>query len=470
MRKLLYSTLFLSMMAFVFSSCKKEETTPTNPTATLMTEGTDAATGKASVTYKDLGEGTGTATWTKDKVYILDGLVFVNEGQTLTIEAGTVVKGKPGEAASASALVVARGGKIEAVGTAAAPIIFTAESDKLDGSLGTQNGLWGGLIILGKSGLNSGQGQSAIEGIPDTEKRGLYGGTEDTDNSGTLKYVSIRHGGTNIGANNEINGLTLGGVGSGTTIDYVEIFANQDDGIEWFGGTVNVSHAVVSHCGDDHLDYDEGYRGDKNQFLFIYQATAAGDRGGEHDGGTSPEDGTPYATPKFYNVTLVGNGGKKALTFRDNAGGKYYNSIFFNWDKAVDIEYIKDGESSKKRFDANDLLLENNTFSNITAGTTADKLFVPAYVKDDDDVIVADKYPAETDRNAFVTSLNSYFTTAGNVYTADVISRANVVPATDNATVSAGAPNTAAYRGAFAAGQTPWYSGWTAIAAQNLVK
>ncbi|WP_157558818.1 hypothetical protein [Microscilla marina] len=470
MRKLLYSTLFLSMMAFVFSSCKKDETTPTNPTATLITEGTDAATSRASVSYKDQGEGTGTTTWTKDKVYILDGLVFVNDGQTLTIEAGTVIKGKPGEAANASALVVARGGKIQAVGTATEPIIFTAESDKLDGSLGTQNGLWGGLIVLGKAGLNSGQGQSAVEGIPDTETRGLYGGTIDTDNSGTLKYVSIRHGGTNIGANNEINGLTLGGVGSGTTIDYVEVFANQDDGIEFFGGTVSVTHAVVSHCGDDNIDYDEGYRGENNQFFLIYQATAAGDRGGEHDGGTSPEDGTPYATPKFYNITYVGNGSKRALTFRDNAGGKYYNSIFFNWDKGIDIEYIKDGESSKKRFDAKDLLLENNTFSNITAGTTADKLLVPNYVKDDNDVIVADKYPAEADRNAFVASLNSYFATAGNTYEANAITRANVVPANNNTAVSTGAPTAAAYRGAFAAGQTPWYNTWTALAAQNLVQ
>lgn len=470
MRKLLYSTLFLSMMAFVFSSCKKEETaTPTDPTATTITDGTDSATGKTSVTYKDNGKGTGTVTWSKDKVYVLDGFVFVNDGQTLTIEAGTVIKGKPGTAASASALVVARGGKIEAVGTAAAPIIFTAENDPLDGSLGTQTGLWGGLIVLGKAGLNSGV-QTAIEGIPDTETRGIYGGAEDTDNSGTLKYISIRHGGTNIGANNEINGLTLGGVGSATTIDYVEVFANQDDGIEFFGGTVSVSHAVVSYCGDDNVDYDEGYRGTSNQFYFIYQATSAGDRGGEHDGGTSPEDGTPYATPKFYNVTYVGNGGKKALTFRDNAGGEYYNSIFFNWVKGVDIEFIKDGESSKKRFDASQLKLENNTFSNITAGTTGDKLFVPAYVKDDNDAIVADKYPADADRTAFTDALTAYFTSAGNTATADVISRANVVPTADNATVTTGAPTTAAYRGAFAAGQTPWYSTWTALSAQNLVK
>lgn len=468
MRKLLYSALFLSMLAFVFSSCKKEETTPADDTSTLITDGTDAATGKASVTYKDRGKGTGTVNWTKDKVYVLDGFVFVNDGQTLTIEAGTVIKGKSGTAADASALIVARGGKIMAEGTAAAPIIFTAEADKLDGSLGTQTGLWGGLIILGKAGLNSSPGQTAVEGIPDTETRGIYGGADDADNSGTLKYISIRHGGTNIGANNEINGLTLGGVGSGTTIDYVEVFSNADDGIEYFGGTVSIKHAVVSYCGDDNVDYDEGYRGTENQFFFIFQSPNAGDRGGEHDGGTSPEDGTPYATPAFWNVTYVGNGGKKALTFRDNAGGKYYNSIFFNWDKAVDIEFIKDGQSSKIRFDNKDLVLENNTFSNITAGSTGDKLFKAAFVKDKNDVIVADKYPAQTDRDAFATTLTNYFTTAGNTYMMDAISRTNVVPATDNATVTTGGP--ANYRGAFQAGQAPWYSGWTAIASQSLVK
>ena len=281
--------------------------------------------------------------WTKDKTYILDGLVFVNDGQTLNIEAGTIIKGKPGEAENSSALIVARGGKIMAEGTAAEPIIFTFENDNGSGQSPTLRGQWGGLIVLGKAGLNSNPGESAIEGIPTTEVRGLYGGTDNADNSGVIKYVSIRHGGTNIGNDNEINGLTLGGVGSGTVIDYVEIIANKDDGIEWFGGTAQAKHLLSIFCGDDGFDYDEGFRG-MVQFGIIHQdpTADAADRGGEHDGGTDPETGTPYAIPVFVNITSIGNPGSRTITFRDNAGGQYHNSIFINYGKGIDIEDLKD--------------------------------------------------------------------------------------------------------------------------------
>ena len=170
--------------------------------------------------------------WTSDNVYILDGFVFVNDGQTLSIEAGTVVKGKPGQEELASALIVARGGKIIANGTAENPIIFTAEADDLNGSVADQaTGLWGGIIILGKGATNNSTAEKAIEGIPTSETRGLYGAatTVEDDNSGSMKYVSIRHGGTNIGEGNEINGLTLGAVGSASTFSYIEVVANADD-------------------------------------------------------------------------------------------------------------------------------------------------------------------------------------------------------------------------------------------------
>ena len=169
-----------------------------------------------------------------------------------TIEAGTVIKGQPGQGENASALVVARGGKIFAEGTATNPIIFTSTADDVtdpnDLPLDAR-GLWGGVIILGKASLNSSPGETPIEGIEVTETRGLYGGSDDADNSGVFRYVSIRYGGTDIGAGNEINGLTMGGVGSGTVIDHVEVANNADDGFEWFGGTVNASHLVVTTVG-----------------------------------------------------------------------------------------------------------------------------------------------------------------------------------------------------------------------------
>ncbi len=328
------------------------------------------------ITDADLLAAGNNVTWTKNNTYVLDGFVFVNDGQTLNIEAGTIIQGKPGEGTDASALIVAKGGKIEAVGTVAEPIIFTFEGDA-GGTSPSVRGQWGGLVILGKASLNSSPGTTAIEGIPTTEIRGLYGGTDDTDNSGTLKYVSIRHGGTNIGADNEINGLTLGGVGSGTTIDYVEIIGNKDDGIEWFGGTVSATHLISAYCADDALDYDEGFRG-LNQFVIIHQDPTSGnaDRGGEHDGGTDPETGTPYATPIFFNVTSVGNSESKAITFRDNAGGEYHNSIFINYAKGIDVEYLKgQDQHTYTQFEDGNLKLENNVFFNIDAGETGEDLF-----------------------------------------------------------------------------------------------
>ena len=154
------------------------------------------------------------------------------------------------------------GAKIDAQGTASSPIIFTSVADDIEsGQVVSPNltpdlaGLWGGLIILGNApGSFAGDvTEIQIEGIPPSDTNGLYGGTDVSDNSGVLKYVSIRHGGANIGEGNEINGLTLGGVGSGTVIENIEVVANQDDGIEWFGGTVDVKNVVVWNAGDDAL-------------------------------------------------------------------------------------------------------------------------------------------------------------------------------------------------------------------------
>jgi len=324
---LLAATLIISLF---ITSCKKDED-----------ESQEIEPPKEGVVLTDNnGNGIGTRTLYKDTTYILDGFVFVNEGQTLTIQAGTVIKAKPGQGESASALIVARGAKIFAEGTKDEPIIFTAESDLLNGNIGNNvRGLWGGLIVLGKARLNTIPAEQQIEGIPTTETRGAFGGNDDADNSGIIKYVSIRHGGTDIGAGNEINGLSLGAVGSATVIDYVEIIANADDGIEFFGGTVQVKHALVAYCGDDSFDYDMGYRG-KGQFWVSIQSDDS-DRNGEHDGGTDPEDGQPYAIPTIYNATYIGvTTNKSIITFRDNAGGFYFNSIFVNHQAGIDIEKL----------------------------------------------------------------------------------------------------------------------------------
>lgn len=328
----------------------------------------------------DDGSGTGTTTWKKGENYLLDGFVFVNPGQTLTIEAGAVIKARTGQGENASALIVARGATIIAEGTQEEPIIFTVEGDDLEGSVPVEaRGLWGGIIILGNAQLNSEFNESKIEGIPLSESRGIYGGSINNDNSGILKYVSIRHGGTNIGDDNEINGLTLGGVGSGTTIEYIEVISNEDDGFEFFGGTVNCKYLVSAFCGDDAFDFDEGYHG-KGQFLVAIQAPSLGDNLAEHDGGINPIYGEPYSIPEIYNATYIGNGqltSSNLMVFSDDGGGKYYNSIFTNQLSGIEIEYTDGANDSYSQFESENLVLANNIFYQIEGNNNS--LILSAY-------------------------------------------------------------------------------------------
>ncbi len=376
------------MRTLIFASC-----------AALMPFMAGAAT--IDVTDADIAPNTNVV-WTADNEYVLNGLVFVDPGASLTIQPGTVIKGKPGQGENSSALVVARGGKIFASGTADQPIVFTAEADDVNDPNDLPldaRGLWGGVIILGNAGLNSEPGETPIEGIPTTESRGLYGGNNDADNSGVFRYVSIRHGGTDIGAGNEINGLTMGGVGSGTVIEYIEVYNNKDDGYEWFGGTVNAKYLVSAFNGDDSFDYDEGFRG-KGQFWFAILDAETGNRAGEHDGGTTPEDGTPYATPAIYNATYIGSGefstngdNDTVLEIRDNAGGHYINSIFTDFaNEGIDVEDLDSGEDSRARLEAGDLKLANNIWWGFGAGNELDAIapddFVAAHLAANDNRIV----------------------------------------------------------------------------------
>ena len=203
-----------------------------------------------TITDNDL-QGNQTYNWTSNNTYLLDGFVFLEAGGVLNIEAGTVIKGKesPTTSDNASALIITRDAQINAIGTAQQPIIFTAEIDDVNDSadlFADDRGLWGGLIILGNAQLANTTAETRVEGIPDGEDRAIFGGTDDADNSGTLRYVSIRHGGAELSPGNEINGLTLGGVGNGTVVENIEVVANQDDGVEWFGGTVNVKNVLVA--------------------------------------------------------------------------------------------------------------------------------------------------------------------------------------------------------------------------------
>lgn len=272
-----------------------------------------------------------TETWTANNVYELTGKVVVQSGHTLTIEPGTIIKAKEGSGTLASALVVPQGARINAVGTASNPIIFTSILDNIQpGQLTGTNlneadqGLWGGVVVLGYAPISAADGDdlAQIEGFPVTDAFGAYGGSDAADNSGTIAYVSIRHGGALIGAGNEINGLTLGGVGTGTSISNVEIVANLDDGIEMFGGTVDVSNVLVGFQGDDGVDIDMNYSGTVSNFMVINGSNS--DEAMEIDG---PE-GSTYTNGMFAleNGTVYTFGGTEARgDFKSKAQGSITN-------------------------------------------------------------------------------------------------------------------------------------------------
>ncbi|MEJ2104065.1 MAG: T9SS type A sorting domain-containing protein [Ignavibacteriaceae bacterium] len=440
---------------------------------------TSVTFGQIVVTDADIESGQ-TYNMTANNTYILDGRVYVEDNAVLNIEAGTVIKGKevPTAPEPVSALIICRGGKIFATGTQNEPIIFTAESDDLSDPtdlLYSDRKLWGGVIMLGKASINHVGGVNQIEGIPSTEPRAQYGGgltPDDSDNSGVLSYVSIRHGGYEIGSGNEINGLTLGAVGSGTTIDHVEVFANEDDGFEFFGGTVNTKYLVSAYCADDGFDYDEGFRG-KHQFWFaIKDPIDGGGRLGEHDGGTDPEDGQPYAIPIIYNATYIGPGatstpigdGAEAIIFRDNAGGKYYNSIITEYNGGnggygITVEDLASGEDSRARLEAGDLVLSDNFWWNFGASNNVDSVarqdFVRSHILANNNQIV-DPQINNIDRG----------------YNAILDPRPNV-----SSPAASGAPDptdpffdNVDYYGAFNPNSYLWTEGWTALSSNGITE
>ncbi len=357
-------------------------------------------------------------TWTNDKVYVLVGKVVVDNGVTLTIEPGTIIKGEEGTGTLSTALVVSRGGKINAVGTASQPIIFTSILDNIQpGELTGTNldendkGLWGGLMILGSAPISAADGDdvSQIEGIPTSDAFGAFGGTDAADNSGTLAYISIRHGGATIAPGNDINGLTLGGVGSGTSISNIEIFANSDDGVEFFGGSVNVSNILVSFQGDDGIDIDMNYSGTVSDFVVISH-DGVSDEGLEIDG---PE-GSTYVDGLFTleNGTVYTYGGGAAnADLKSKAQGNLNNVKMAN----AKIRASYQNACVDPKTDAFTYLTQANPklvftgteFSAVTVYTASDDGATPPVTCT---VPAADQTAAES---AAISSAATGFTTAG---------------------------------------------------------
>ena len=285
-----------------------------------------------SISYADLvtveGDITTDVVWTADNTYYLNNQAFVKDGVTLTIEAGTEILGRYDANYSADnpapCLVVEQGGKVMAQGTVDAPITFRSELSEDDPNYGNGRGLWGGLIINGYAPIANEGGTAAVEGLTGV----LYGGSDPDDNSGVLRYVRVWNGGSSIAPDNEINGITLAGVGRGTTVEYCEVALNLDDGFEMFGGTVDLKYCSAVSVGDDAFDTDAGYQG-RGQFLLVVRADDS-DKGHEMDSKTNGDlDSQPRSHPHFANVTVISSvaHGEDALRLREGTGGDFRNYI-----------------------------------------------------------------------------------------------------------------------------------------------
>lgn len=371
--------------------------------------------GAEATTIRVTGNITGTVNWTADKTYILGGRVTVVSGGILNIAAGTVIKGEAGSGANATALVIARGGKINANGTAASPIIFTSVADEIvSGQIASPNldpninGLWGGVLILGRApGSFAGNvTEVQIEGIPASDTNGLYGGNLPADDSGVFKFVSIRHGGANIGEGNEINGLTLGAVGSATIVENVEVVGNQDDGVEWFGGTVNVKNVIVWNAGDDAIDTDQAWGGTLDNFIAVCGSET--DHALEIDG---PE-GSFNAGHTVKNGTVVGSSVAELGDFRAGARGTFENIYFFNFPNPATSGGRGDLSLSGE-VDANGNPIGNKSLDNFTNG-----------------ILVFNKLEVTSPAGVALTSI---FRNGTHVHATDVALHANTIGATKSA-------------------------------------
>lgn len=413
---------------------------------------TSAASAGNVVLQGDLGVD---RTLSADSTYLLSGFVRVKPGVTLTIPAGTTLYGDYNTQGS---LIVLAGGKIMAQGTAARPIIFTSQFTAPGSSQAPQRGDWGGVIVLGNAPINVPGGKAAIEGPGDS-----YGGTNPDDDSGVLSYIRIEYAGIAFSPNNEINGITFGGVGRGTRVDHIQVSYANDDSFEWFGGTVNARY-LIAYCGlDDDFDTDFGFNG-KLQFLLGVRdpqvADVSGSNGFESDNDGSGSTNEPRTAATWWNVTLIGpkatsataihSNFKRGMHLRRSSQNKINNALVMGWPTGL----LVDGANSVSDAQAGTMYLKNSILSGMGANF------------------------ASTDA-AFQTNMESWFTTNGGRTFADNssllladafnLSNPNAMPLAGSPVWQGGAvpPNdgffdaTANHVGAF--GTADWTAGWSSF-------
>lgn len=316
---------------FFFASCGKDP-------ITIDDGGNGGALPNGATITGEIKENT---TLSKGNTYILKAGVHVKPGITLTIEEGVIVKSDPVEPVAAY-LLIEPGAKIYAVGTEDAPIVFTS------GKASPKTQDWGGIILTGKAPINVEGGVAASEmgaGVS-------YGGTDANDNSGVMKYVRVEYTGKKSNADKEHNGFTFEGVGAGTILEHLSVFKGADDGIEFFGGTVNLKYAVVYGAEDDSFDWTYGWSG-KGQFWVAIQGDEYADRGIEADNNGKNNSASPYSNPKLSNITLVGSlkaqtddgagtieaGKTRAMKLREGTKGILQNVVAYGFHSGIEVEH-----------------------------------------------------------------------------------------------------------------------------------
>ncbi len=307
-------------------------------------------------------------TWTRNNIYLLNGFVYVDNGATLTIESGTLIKG---DKANKGSLIIRQGAKINAAGTATQPIVFT--SNQPAGARAP--GDWGGVILLGRAPQNL-PGTPTIEGGVE----GTFGGTDPLDNSGVMQYVRIEFPGVAFLPDNEINGLTLGGVGAGTTLDHIQVTASGDDSFEWFGGTVNAKYLIAMAGTDDDFDTDNGFSG-RVQYGVAVRDPQRGDfaSGGLSNGFESDNDATgtantPITSAVFSNMTILMPNqttyatpfaGASGALLRRNSAESIFNTVFANRRFGVTLN-SNSANLTTANAASNALQVQNNVFAGYT--------------------------------------------------------------------------------------------------------
>lgn len=416
-----------------------------------------------SNTWTDTLQGNITATTTlqNTKRYLMLGTIFVKAGGDLVIPAGTQLFG---DKVSKASIVVERGGMIHANGSADAPVIFTSSQPVGNRSAGD----WGGIILLGRARINtaSGADTSAIEGISPAV---YYGGNNDADNSGVMRYCRIEYSGIALSPNNEINGLTMGGVGSGTTIEYIQVSWNGDDSFEWFGGTVNCKYLVSYNPVDDEFDTDFGFRG-KVQFGLGIRKPSVADVGGsthfESDNNNGPNYNNPRTQPIFSNMTSIGPkqydtsvinpNFTRGAHLRRNSLISFYNCVMMGWPQGI----LYDGSGTTCAVQNDTSRVKSNIFAGCYTGFSSTNggcgFDASAYTNGNNTILTT---------TALAQITNPY----GNVSTGNY-APGNFVPSAGSPALS-GANFTysglndpfftaTAYRGAFDQNST-WANGWT---------